>query len=299
VQQYLGAIIDTTKGVATPSPQRIQNFNTIIQRMYPTQKIQAKMILQLLGMMSSCIAIVPNARLHMRPLQQCLASQWSQAQGHLLDLVLIDRQTYLSLLWWNNINLNKGRPFQDPVPQYVITTDASMTGWGAHLDQHSIQGQWNVHQTKLHINHLELLAVFQALKAFQPIIVHKYILVKTDNMTTMYYLNKQGGTHSTQLSLLAQKNWRWAIHNQIRLIAQFIPGIQNQLADNLSRDHQQVHEWEIHPQILNTYFKLWGTPQIDLFATKENAKCQNFASRYPHKQSQGNALWINWSGIFA
>ncbi|KAJ1136384.1 hypothetical protein NDU88_002801, partial [Pleurodeles waltl] len=56
-----------------------------------------KLVMKLLGMMSSCIAIVPNARLHMRPLQQCLATQWTQAQGQLQDLVLIDRQTHTSL----------------------------------------------------------------------------------------------------------------------------------------------------------------------------------------------------------
>lgn len=40
-----------------------------------------------------------------------------------------------------------------------------------------------------------------------------------------------------------------------------------------------------------------GGPDEDLFTTAQNAKCQNFTSRFP--QSMGNALWINRAGIFA
>ncbi|KAJ1150796.1 hypothetical protein NDU88_003585, partial [Pleurodeles waltl] len=110
--------------------------------------------------MASCIAIVPHARLNMRTLRQCLSQQWSQAQGQLQDLVLLDRQTHKSLQWWNLSNLMKGRSFQDPVPQTTTTIDASMIGWGAHLNNLTIQGEWDSKQLNYHINHLELLAVF-------------------------------------------------------------------------------------------------------------------------------------------
>ena len=40
-------------------------------------------------------------------------------------------------------------------------------GWGAHLNEHTARGTWSVPESKLHINHLGLKAVFLALKEFQ------------------------------------------------------------------------------------------------------------------------------------
>lgn len=67
-------------------------------------------------MMASYSAIVPHARLNMRPLQECLAQQWNQSQGQLKDLVLVDSTTHRALQWWNTQNLSKGRPLINPVP---------------------------------------------------------------------------------------------------------------------------------------------------------------------------------------
>lgn len=52
-------------------------------------KLTVRTVTRLLGMKSFCIVLVPHARLHMCPLQQCLSDQWSQSQGRLQELVLI------------------------------------------------------------------------------------------------------------------------------------------------------------------------------------------------------------------
>lgn len=61
--------------------------------------------MRLLGAMASCIAIVPPARLNMRPLQQYLMQQWSHVKGQLQDLVLISCHICHSVQWWNSKNL--------------------------------------------------------------------------------------------------------------------------------------------------------------------------------------------------
>ena len=48
-----------------------------------------------------------------------------------------------------------------------IITDASIEGWGAHLGEHFATATWSPPGSKLHINYLELKAVFLALKEFQ------------------------------------------------------------------------------------------------------------------------------------
>ena len=64
----------------------------------------------------------------------------------------------------------------DPNPQVLappftmmalqIITDASIEGWGARLDEHLARATWSPPGSKLHINYLELKAVFLALKEF-------------------------------------------------------------------------------------------------------------------------------------
>ena len=57
-----------------------------------------------------------------------------------------------------------GQPLHPLKHALQIFTDASKEGWGAHFDEHTARGQWSLPESKLHINHLELKAVFLALK---------------------------------------------------------------------------------------------------------------------------------------
>ena len=45
-----------------------------------------------------------------------------------------------------------------------IFTDASKEGWGTHLNKHTARGNWFLPESKLHINYLELKAVFRGAK---------------------------------------------------------------------------------------------------------------------------------------
>lgn len=147
--------------------------------------------MQLLRMMASCITIVPHARLHMRPLQ---ARQWNQSQGQLTNLVLADNRTHRSLQWWNPQNLSKGRPFFRPYSTDRTHSRCISNRLGGSSQRlHNTRPVDNKHKS-LHINYLELLAVFLALKAFQTRLIGKTVLVRTHNMTAMYYVQKQGVT---------------------------------------------------------------------------------------------------------
>ena len=52
-------------------------------------------------------------------------------------------------------------------PQYPTLSDASNEGWGSHLEQNSTQGLWSPQEKGLHINVLELKAVFLTLRHFK------------------------------------------------------------------------------------------------------------------------------------
>ena len=64
----------------------------------------------------------------------------------------------------------------------------------------------------------------------------------------------------------------------ISLSALHIPGVDNTLADSLSRSMAPPHEWEVNTSVLEDLFGTWGIPAVDLFASAINAKCDRFCS---------------------
>ena len=71
-----------------------------------------------------------------------------------------------------------------------IFTDASKEGLGTHLGEHTARGIWSLPESKLHINYLELKAVFLALKKIQDLCWNQIVLIVTDNTTVVAYINK-------------------------------------------------------------------------------------------------------------
>ena len=62
-----------------------------------------------------------------------------------------------------------------------------------HSLKHTARGTWCLPESKLHINHLELKAVFLALKGFQDLCSNNIVLIATDNTTVVAYINKEAG----------------------------------------------------------------------------------------------------------
>ena len=94
------------------------------------------------------------------------------------------------------------RPSITPIKHLQMLTDASKEGWGAHLNEHTAGGTWPLPESKLHINYLELKAVFLAVKDFQDLCIDKIVLVETDNTTVVSYINKERGMRSGPLCAL-------------------------------------------------------------------------------------------------
>ena len=109
-------------------------------------------------------AYVPD----MRTFQWYLKTNWQYPQS--LDLKIpVSNLLKKHLQWWKDPkNLKMGCPLHPQEHNTLIFTDASNQGWGAHLENMSVtvSGNWTDQEKLLHINVLELKAVFLALKAF-------------------------------------------------------------------------------------------------------------------------------------
>ena len=161
-----------------------------------------------------------------------------------------------------------------------------------------ISGTWIRSDRKLDIKCLELKAVIFALQHWAPLLQGHQVRVATDNSTVVSYINKQGGTHSPTLLRLTVDFFLWLESQNIILRARHIPGCLNVIADHLSCPNQPIStEWSLHPEIERPVIRVWGTPEVDMFATLSKLHLPRFMSSIPEPRALSvDALSQDWQG---
>ena len=208
----------------------------------------------------------------------------------------LPRSLHPHLKWWlEESNVLPGQQLHPLKHALQIFTDASKEGWSAHLNKGTAKGTWSILESKLHINHLELKAVFLALKEFQDLCLNNIVLIATDNTTVVAYINKAGGEmKSGPLCALLWRILTWCDRKQVTLKARHMPGWLKMIADKLSRLGQTIQiEWSLHPEVFQAICSRWHQPQLDLFATRFNNKLPQFitGSRPPGLCSGCTQSW--------
>ena len=198
--------------------------------------------------------------------------------------------------WWRKNVMIGVNPIKMQNYRLVISSDASRTGWGAEADGVVTHGFWNQEDQKSHINYLELLASFFALKCFAENAYNCEVLLRIDNMTAIAYLNKAGGINFKHLSELARQIWQWGGENRkIWLVASYIPSRENIQADAASRIKNLDTEWELSQRAFEKIINMFGPVTIDLFASRINKKCERFCARYQDPEAEiVDAFTISW-----
>lgn len=109
------------------------------------------------------------------------------------------------------------------------------------------------------------------------------ILLGIDNTTAIAYVNRMGGTQFPELNSLARQIWQWAETRKIFLVASYVKSEDNIEADYLFRLTNSDTEWTISQRAFENLTSHLGFPEIDLFATAEDRKCQKLISRFPER----------------
>ncbi len=177
------------------------------------------------------------------------------------------------LLWRDPAFLRSGVRMGAIHRRHMITTDASMTGWGAVFEGRPASGEWTEEFLSWHINCLELRAVFLALMYFLPVLGGYHIIVRTDNMAVVSHINRQGGLRSRTLDRLARRLLLWFQDKFLSLRAVHVLGILNLAANFLSRQKLRPGEWMLNRQTVSQIWDLFGKAEVDLFASQESSQC--------------------------
>ena len=275
---HIGVKYHLDLGLMFPPMNRIQKFKDRIATLLSVSVTRAYFLLSLLGLLSSATDAIPLGRLHLRPQQLYLLAHWAPVSRNLKALIPV-RHDLLDhhLRWWLNRKCTRAGVLLDvPEARARLFTDASESGWGAHLDDHQTSGSWSTREATLHINHFKMLAVLFALRAFRVQLTGLTVQLMSDNASMVSYIRNQGGTVSVPLYHLTREVLLLARDAQITLLAKHIPGDRNALADLLSRMNKIVHtEWTLNQSVfkartLNQSVFTWDTPNLDLFATRLN-----------------------------
>ena len=120
------------------------------------------------------------------------------------------------------------------------------------------------------------------------------IHIELDNMTSLSYLLKMGGTKNPELIQISKEIWEFLLVQGITITAGHSPGNLNCKADWESRHHSS--EWKLCPLIFSKIWQVLGKkPEIDLFASRLSNQLPSYYYWKPDHDSLGtDALQQKW-----
>ncbi len=225
---FLGVRLDSVQMQARLAPARIPVFTACLARFKLGHHVSVGTCRRLLGLMAAASPVLPLGLLHMRPFLWWMKELRLHPTVPATRLVRVSRSCCRRLLMWRDpVFLRSGVRMGAIHRRHMITTDASMTGWGAVFEGRPASGEWKEEFLFWHINCLELRAVFLALKYFLPVLGEHHVIVRTDNMAVVSHINRQGGSRSRTLDRLARHLLLWSQDKFLSLRAVHVPGVLN------------------------------------------------------------------------
>ena len=278
---FLGFVLDSRKMSISLPTEKLKALQKTATKLSCQQTGTVRQLAQLLGMMVAAHPAILPAPLNFRYLERAKTQALRRGLPYEAQLD-VTRRMKMDLSWWiEEAAKHNGRTIQITHWDLTIETDASKLGWGAFCQGVRTGGSWTPLEKRRHINYLELLAAFLALRSFLASKRRLSVLLRIDNVTAIAFLNRMGGTHSQELSDLAVEVWRWCLENEITIHAEHLPGRENVRADWESRHVRDSSDWMLQRSIFLQLESRLGPFSIDLFASRTNTQLPVYCSWRP------------------
>ena len=295
--EFLGFNLDSTsEQISLPHKKRMVIIHEFRRTVIRSTRIPLprRFLARITGLAAFIQPIEPMALCLSRPITELIKASppsWSH------PIFLNDEARSHLLLLSDILAKAPARQWFPPNWTHDLRSDASLTGFGSHLihPEQQNHGTWESVPSlpsNPSINLLEILAAEKALLS-HPWPAHSVIKLRLDNTVSIAYISKGTG-RIPLLAQVAQRIALWAKANQILILPVHIPGVENVVADHLSR---LTRDWSIPP---STFQSICSTlnlfPSIDRFATSNNTKLPRFNSRFPCSQACAiDAMSQNWT----
>ena len=119
-----------------------------------------------------------------------------------------------------------------------------------------------------------------------------------DNQTAVAYVNNMGGTVFTQATLIARELWMWYLQRDISLSAQYLPGKDNTIADQESREMKDRSDWLLNREVFRKILCHFPHLNMDLFASRLTYQLPRFFSWRPDPVAEAtDSFQQNWKSL--
>ena len=278
VREYLGMIYNSRDMTVELPESKIHKVLRAISLFENLKTCSIRKWASFVGLIGSCCPAVRYGRLYTKVFEQLRYSNLVSNNNNFDALMELPDGLEPIFEWWRQNVTAARNPIRNLNYTRVIFIDASNTGWGAFCNGQKTHGFWSETELKFHINRLEILAILFGLKSFASDYRSCEILLRVDNTTAIAYVNKMGGVQYPHLHAIAQEIWQWCEARDIWVQASYIRSTDNVEANEESRVKNIDGEWSLAQNIFSNVTKMFGTPSIDLFASRLNKKCERYYS---------------------
>lgn len=292
--KWLGFIIDLSSFTIRIPEEKIEGLMISLTRVLEAGYCTARNASSIVGKITSLEpAVGSSVFFYTRNLQKFILDipNWDMPQY--LDIYSRNELSY----WSENIQSETGCKIQRIISfSRTIYCDASSYAGGGYVDNFDnliCHFTWNFEESLGSSTFRELKTVFNVLKSFRNYLENQNVRLFTDNTNVVSILRK--GSMNEDLNILALNTYELCKSYSINIFPKWIPREQNVFADSISRiiDHD---DYRVANRIFQYFDCMWGPHTFDRFANGDNAKCENFNSKYFCPGSKGtDAFTQDWS----
>lgn len=296
--EFLGFVLDSVTMTVKLTEPRVTKIVNSCNKLLNKRRVTIHEVAETVGLFVAAFQGVEFAPLYYRRLDNEKTRALKLNKDDYARHMPISQKARGDLHWWiKSLPGAVKSILPKDFPSVFLASDASKIAWGAVncSNKSETGGHWNQSESVLHINCLELLSAYFALKSLARDYTNTHICIYIDNTTAVSYINHMGGRMAT-LNSLARKIWDWCQERSIWLSAAHLPGTENLEADLLSRSNHTNSEWQLKKPYFESICQIWGKPDIDLFATRLNCQVKNFVSWKPDPYAFAtDAFSVSWS----
>lgn len=291
--QWLGLVWDSGEGTLRISEQRINNIKSAMSGIMNNHGVvSARELSSFVGkIISAGVVYGKVSRIMTRYCSISIAA--AQDWDSKFDL---DEYCMREIKFWERnvgpLNLRRISSDTSRKSHYIVCSDASGVGCGAHLDLDGEQvcnKQWEDCERLKSSTWRELSAIEFGLESFLPIISNGYVKWFSDSQTACRII--EVGSMKRDLHVIATRVFQRCASNNIQLDIQWLPRTELERADYISR-LIDVDDWQLSNTCFECLEEMWGPHSIDCFANFYNKKLSRFYSRFWNPGCEGVDFFV-------
>jgi hypothetical protein len=234
--QLHGIEVDTVKMEARLPQDKLHKAVIAIQSLAHCKKTTLRQFQSTLGFLNFACRVVTPGRPFLRRLFDL--TRGVVCKHHRIRITKparLDLEAWLAFTHrYNGVTLLRQQRWESSPKLNLYSDAAASLGYAAVLDSKWILGSWPLSWSSFHISVLEMYPITVAVELWGSLLANKCIIFHCDNQAVCYIVNNQTASDPNIMPLVRRLVVATMTHN-ILVRADFVRGVDNTLADNLSR----------------------------------------------------------------